>query len=511
MTSYAQTLKLADHYGSKTVGFQNTNVYDYLNGSPVIATSLGVAADGVTDDTSALQFAINTAHSLGKPLLLPGSTIKINSPISLLGKIVDIRGVANKTVIQAGAPMAKLVDVEETIDASFSPFSISDLTLDGNSLVTDANLAIRYRHNTIVDNVFSINTVRAFKEKDSYLGRRRNIRTNSCQYGLHLIGSNHSSQWDGCSFNGASVTGLLIQALGTALDGNEALKFDGCDIEFGTGNGIDIAALCNASWNASYLGEVISGEIIVNRGGTFVVNDGAVFFGYTANSYACHPIGGRTQFNRCHMAGQTFGSVDKLVNLTALEVSGAAYGQVSFNDIETGFTFSGNPVLPGDPLGYGRPSPAFAPRPGKLWTAETNATTVTTVVTGNSVKVTCTAAPGPSPIIGVQLPLVNQTQWRDGEPLYLVVVYESTKPLNVRTNTSALAGGVTSFGTFPATTGVTTALKFDGIASSASQSIIEMFQNSAAVGDSITVYYCGLADATMIKNGVGTLANVAKI
>ncbi len=71
-----------------------------------------------------------------------------------------------------------------------------------------------------------------------------------------------------------------------------------------------------------------------------------------------------------------------------------------------------------------------------------------------------------------------------------------------------LAGSVASLGTMPASAATATYIKVASIATSAAQLILEFYMTGAAVGDNITLHYVGLADAAMIKNGIGVMSNL---
>ena len=79
MTSYAQTLKMADRFGSKLVGYKNTNVYDKLDAVPVSVKDFGATGDGVTDDTAAIVAAFASIDQTARDLIFPPGRYIISS------------------------------------------------------------------------------------------------------------------------------------------------------------------------------------------------------------------------------------------------------------------------------------------------------------------------------------------------------------------------------------------------------------------------------------------------
>lgn len=69
--------------------------YSMINGAPINVLDYGAAGDGTTDDTSAIQSALNT----GKTVYFPDGTYKITSPLTVSSATRKIYGNGPKTVI----------------------------------------------------------------------------------------------------------------------------------------------------------------------------------------------------------------------------------------------------------------------------------------------------------------------------------------------------------------------------------------------------------------------------
>lgn len=474
------------------------------------ALDKGVMADGVTDDRVALQAAIDVASNLGRPLQLPYGTIMIGAPgLDFRGRAVDMRGVPNRTTIKALASMATLINAEETVDTYHTPFNVQDVYLDGDNKVTNANLSIRYRHGYDLTSIFSYNAFRAFRERDCYLSRHWNLRTGTCQLGYHIEGSNHSSLYAGCSAIGASAAGILIEAFGAVADGNHALMFQACDVEFGDGDGVIIGAGTSADFEGCYLGEAIGQSVIRNLGGTVKINGGVCFWGYNPSSALCRPAGGRTKFRGTRLAAQTSGGISNLVYLTDAELAGD-YGRVSYEDIEGYLPVGGNPVIKGDPLDFGPQYRNFVPRTGRVFTTETNNVTITaSFPSPNAVRATCASVTDSNPTMGFSAPL-NTTDWRVAEPFYLVMIYKSNKPVAIKLSESALGPTIFSLGTAPSSVTTSTYVKLDSLSPAIASGVLEIQINNVAAGDFLELIEVYFTDSTMHKQSMGNLGALYK-
>lgn len=251
------------------------------------AEAYGAFFDGVTDDTDALKRAISAAGAVYNGVLeLPAGIAIISGTLDLRGQYITIRGAGYaKTKLLARGALTIMLDAgdgwddqEGTSDVIYSPLVLDGFTIDGNNSIVapvgtaETGVRISHRHNSVFSNLVVQNCATGVLERDTWLSRRYNCRSESCGVGWHLLGSNHASIFEGCSFNGASHTHLLIDSQGTAIDGNQALTFQTCDVEFSragsTARGVVIAEGALARFEGCYLGENVTGPILTNSGHT---------------------------------------------------------------------------------------------------------------------------------------------------------------------------------------------------------------------------------------------------
>jgi len=464
-----------------------------------------VKADG---DTIDLTSKINAAKTWGgdRPLYLRGGTWSFTS-LDLKGYYGGLigDGIAS-TVLKVRGAIATAIDINETADVIYSPLVLKGFTLDCNSLA-NVGIDLRYRHHTRYEELLVKSAlVTGIKEMDSWLNYRRDVRTDTCPTGWWLVGSNHCSVWVGGGASGSTSVHLKIESSGTGADGNMALSFTGFEVEFGGtgGKGIEIEAT-DVTFDTCYLGENIEGAIFDITSGLVSISGGQFFIGHTTNSYGITGSGGAVKLYGVKASWQTNTSISYLANSTGVKFK--------FVDCEGACATGGSPTVVGDVLDYGPPGIVFANRLGKAFTkVENNATATTALVSSNGRSVTCTAAPGPTPIVGLQSTLSGNAEWRDGEPLYLVLVYSSNKVLDIRLSGSSFGGAPTTVISTPASTSgaIHTHFKLDVNAAASAYTLLEVLINTAAVNDTFTLYDCYLADSRMLNKGGGQFGNLYK-
>lgn len=468
--------------------------YSMIEGAPVNVLDYGADPTGVADSTAAIQAAIDT----GNTVWIPEGTYSITS-LDMKGKYPNIIGDGiHKTTLKARSSVAKLIDAYESSDVQVSPLLISNLTIDGDNVVTDAAISMRYRHLSKIDtcliqNVTATNASGIFAI-DSWLNIVSNCRIANCYTGLNWWGSNHRSTVNSCSFTGCTNVGISCASNGTALDGNNALVFNNCDVEYGTGLGAYLN-VSDAAFYGCYMGENLNGPTFFVDGGNILVSAGVVYFGHTTASFAVTGGGGRVLFDKCKVNGQTAGSISYLM-------SGGLKNYYKWQDCDFGMGVGGDPYMSGDRLDYGPPAIVFAQRLGKNYTATNSNTTITDTLVGNGRRVTCASVTGSPPVIGLQCNLINNSQWVDGQKLYLVLVYKASTvgTIDLKLSGSSFGGVPTiQLGSPPQSASVATYFKLDATASNAAYVILELLAVNCAANDYLEIQECFLADNRMLQ------------
>ena len=462
------------------------------------ARDLGVHFDGRTDDSVMLQRAIDEAARQRRPLVLPSGTAKIGHPLDLTGRHVAILGdPAGNTVLKASNALHCLIDGEETTETIDSPLFLYGLTLDGGEM-TKTGLRLRYRHRTVFDTLTITACETGVDELDTWLARRINCRVRSTACGWRLRGANHGSQWLGCSFTNAREVHLDIGDAGTARDGNDALLFQGCDVEYGAGDGVRVAASATATFNTSYLGEAIGGDVLSNAG-KVLIRGGALFVGHSVNRVGIRALSGMVMVENVSVRGQEFGTLDRL--------TGSEAGKAVFRDIDMHLKVGGNPVLEGDVLGT-QPVRVFTPRLGRNWRATNSDALIEDTAMADARRVICRGRTGGNAVIGLAGLLSGTTEARKEGPAYIVIVYSASAPVELKASNGAISRAPSRLiGTLPASSRVATYIKVDVPVDYANFTLIELIMR-VAESDELTLYSATIGDADMIEPGL--LSNLAQ-
>ncbi len=495
-------------------GIQNRKNY---TGAATISVAASVAALGITagdfgiqftgdDESAKLQAAIDAGHQHHKPILLHGFALGIGSPLDLKGRYVDLRGSgANSTVLIATAVMDRVFDIAEPSDVIVSPFFLRNFRLECDHKAAKG-IDVQHRHFTEMSGLYVMNaTAAAIEEKDAWNNIRRNVVLQGSPIGLSLVGANHSSLWDKCSFASNTGVQLAIDNKGSANDGNMGLLFNACDVEFGSGKGITMASGCSALFNGCYIGENIDQPVIENAG-HMVIRGGVAFWGYTTGSYLVRPLGGRTIFDGVQLNGQTNGVPSTLVNLTNAEVDAGGYGQASFQNsvayCPPQAAFYNGDVL--NPI----PGTSYAPRYGQDFTAFGNGDTVVSSSSSGSSKTMTIITPGASALASLRCDLAGG--WQKGQRIFYSLVYQSTKPVRIKLAQSPFGPNQFVFDA-PATTRISTVVVIATVPDIATYPFIELQPLAISAGDTTTVHKQSFGDASFLNAGISAFGNFGAI
>ena len=200
----------------------------------------------------------------------------------------------------------------------------------------------------------------------------------------------------------------------------------------------------------------------------------------------------------------------KSISLSTYSLGGAGGGlHLYFYDCPGAVTVGGNQYISGDPLDYGPQGNVFAPRLGRNYAGQVYNGTLSSSTTASAQTVTLATSTGSPCILGMSASTINPSTWRTGEPVYLLLVYRSTKPLNIYLSTGAF-NGTTLMGSTPASSSTTfTYVKID-TPLPASLPLLEINQQSSVVGDTMTIYECVLSDSRMLNAGTASFSNLYK-
>lgn len=462
------------------------------------ASAFGARFDGRTDDSAALQRAVDAAAERGRMLVLPGGTAMLSRPLDLRYRNLAIRGqVMTGTRLRAGRPMAALIDAAATRDQIISPLVLSDLTLEGAGLA-DTCLSLAYRHHSVLANLLITGAKVGVLERATWLSRRSNCRVLDHLVGWRLAGENNSSHWQGCTFTNCRDVHLDVAG---GADGNVALLFQNCDIEFGAGAGARIAAGAEATFDSCYLGEGLGGDTLGNAG-KVTVRGGAFFFGGTGSTRGLRSgAGGETRFNGVQLNGMTFGGLEQLMGAE----DPARPGRVVFADVKANLRAGGNPAVPGDLLG-GAAVRNFVPRLGRDWVATADKADVHDRIDPadpNARIVTCRSASGAGGLFGLAGRL-TATDWREGEPLMVLLVYSASRPVSMRlSHASHGAAPAREIGTLPPSPVTATYIKIDVPARRDDYRFLELF-TEASPGASLLLRRATLGDNGFLSSRDGS-------
>jgi hypothetical protein len=476
----------------------------------IYARGFGAKFDGRSDDTAALQNAIDTAHIQGERLALPGGAALITRPLDLRGRYVEIHGTMGKTQIVGMTHGMTMIYVEESEDVIYSPFLIDGVILNGYNQAA-YGLRVRHRHHTVLRNMVIHSCTEAnVWEQDSWISLRENCRSTDSKVGWQLEGSNFDSAYHNCYIAGCTRTQWLFNNNGSLLNGSNSLLLSNCGATDALGSGMEVNGHVVVNLQSCYWGENCDGPTVINNGGTVTFEGGTLSFGWKPTSVLAVPVGGEIVLEAgCQINGQDFGSINRLTALSAEQIA-AGTGTLRLEDAKGYMITGGEQVLAGDPIGYGIQRQVFVPRLGRQYRpTANNATVAATNPKPNSLLVTCTSVVGGNPIIGAYAPL--SLDYRFGEEFYLLLVYRSSKPLQVRVDASPL-GELLGLLCFPPATGIsTTLIKVDNVIPAApAGAVFDVLMPNASTGDFFQIDECYLADSTMAKKGIATVNRIVK-
>jgi len=471
----------------------------------------GADPTGIADSTTAIQNAINAAATTTGIVYFPVGTFIISSPLSIVGLKVSLIGAGQySTNIKANGTLTNLINAVESADTVTAPFLISNLTLDGNSTTT-TGITIQYRHSFKIEHLVIQNVQYGITATSAYIGYYQYCRIAATVTGINIVGSCHASKFDKCSIVSFTTFGVVINnaALG---DGNEAMLFTDCDIEYGNSGGGAVyinSGPSSVTFDTCYIGEGVQSAVFTVVAGLVLIKGGLVKYGKTSSSVGfVLTTGALVGVENARIESE--GNLD-LSGLIYAPVSGspATSGKIYFTNTNLITNYAGNTFFTGDPLQYGPSQVVFASRYGRNYTIANTNCTVTpinpTSLELNQHGFTVATLTGASPQASLYASLTNlaETNRQYNNKNYLVVVYTSNVPVNVYvSNGSGQVAPTQTLGTMPAANAFpgsyVTYAQFNYDAFNASYTTLEFVVPNAAVGNTFTLREVYFADDRMI-------------
>lgn len=257
--------------------------YSMIEGAPVNVLDYGAVGDGVADDTTAIQSAVNAAQATGQSVYLPAGTYLVTS-VNGAGAInisagIEMFGDGSGTIIKLKTGATGFVIYGYNVSV-FSGLYLHDFTVDGNNVATaqlDVGLIqILNASDFVLDNLTVKNGTRAVAPAgingiaiadtagNVTSGTVQNCVVENCSKGL--------LNWTSNARNGLIQGNILRNAVGNGLapglqiNGGQNVKVIGNSIYGNEGSGILIGT--DGAGNAPRFPVIIGNHIYGNGTGS---------------------------------------------------------------------------------------------------------------------------------------------------------------------------------------------------------------------------------------------------
>lgn len=274
-----------------------------INGTKVTVDTInvkrfGAVGDGVANDTTAIQAAINSATTGGE-VFLPAGTYKITAALHLqTGVSVRGAGMNATTINQTGANQNGI-----TLDGAAPRYvSISDLVLTGNGTGTGHGIQLT----TSGGAVASVDLAHLLIQNFGGNGVDTNtlitsaftdVRVEGCTHGFHLVSGTSvtitSCYANACRQIGYYLDGVAYASLNACAVDSSALgyQFNACRNVTATSCGSEVIAAANGQDGTAF--KVTGGSSQILLIGCFNLSNAAVAYWITGASTFCVLIGCR--------------------------------------------------------------------------------------------------------------------------------------------------------------------------------------------------------------------------
>lgn len=209
----------------------------------------GAKGDGITDDTDALEEAINWLYQRGGgKLFLPSGTYLISRPLVLTDRNVIIEGSGHSTIIKAKVEMNRMIDYNGNHKFGHRGGGIMNLKVHGNNLA-EYGVVIGHQQGTVVGEYFHHIRIEYVKKWGMVWDACQNnyfnlIDIEYCGGGLLMLNGAGNNKVDKSEFSTMTTTYHVMGATDPSFPGYgnndflnipQANKFYSCVFERGTG------------------------------------------------------------------------------------------------------------------------------------------------------------------------------------------------------------------------------------------------------------------------------------
>lgn len=227
----ANLIDANDHLGDALVAVKQPYTGSFArtqhskNMDTISVKDFGATGDGVTDDTAAIQYAFDAAHSAGRKLYFPAGVYQVSSTLTAkLGTHYEEYGLSiegegrGASVIQfaftdTNSPIAGINLVPESGSTGYN-FDIKGMTLKGTTAAAVSSLIYCTTDTSgiILNNLYMRDSITSFHTPhDCWISEFHNINMSCRDYGIRMDASGTTNRFDGCFVYGAAVSAYKLR------------------------------------------------------------------------------------------------------------------------------------------------------------------------------------------------------------------------------------------------------------------------------------------------------------
>lgn len=241
----ASLIDANDHLGDALIAVKQPYIGSFArtqhskNMDTISVKDFGATGDGVTDDTAAIQYAFDAAHSAGRKLYFPTGVYRVSSTLTAklgthyaeygLSIVGEGRGasIIEFTFTDTDSPVEGISLVPESGSTGYN-FDIKGMTLRGTT--ADAVSSLIYcttdTSGIILNQLYMRDAITAIHiPRDCWISELHNLNMSCRDYGIRMDASGTTNRFDGCFVYGAAVSAYKLRG-GYSTIG--ALAADNC-------------------------------------------------------------------------------------------------------------------------------------------------------------------------------------------------------------------------------------------------------------------------------------------